>query len=187
MSKIVMLIERVGDELEMSLHEEIELSPADEGTQRERRQSPSAQGAGRPRNREIKEIRAKRAKKNGRHGHPDTSGPHLPIILLDKHNADDQVVFISAEPFVVDVEFDPDLQDKEKKDPRRSPFKDWEMPQFSRLRAGMHQVVGIFVNEKKRDSDGDDIDDTRPTDQMFYKATVWSQGLKLDPDFICDR
>jgi len=187
MSKIVMLIEKVGDELEMCLKDEIELSPPGEATQRERRQSVSGQGNGQPRNREIKEKREKRAKENGRKGHHDTSGPHLPIILLEKHDADDQVIFICEEPFVVDVEFDPELQNKKEKDPRRSPFKDWDMPQVSKLRAGMHQVVGIFDNAKRKDDEGHDIDDTRPTDQMFYKATVWSQNLKLDPDFICDR
>jgi hypothetical protein len=53
-------------------------------------------------------------------------------------------------------------------------------------------VTGVFNNDKRKErlpngSDGQDIDDTRPTDQRFYKATVWSEGLKLDPDWYCDR
>ena len=196
MSQIVMLIEKVGDELEMTLKEENNLSPTNEGSQRQRRDKGSGQGREQARNREMKEQRNKRkAHSHEAHVEHDLTGIHQTIILLDKPNANDQVVFISTQPFVVDVEFDPGLRAHDAEDdPRRSPFTGWDTPQSSVLDTsggrfnGFHVVSGVFNNDKRKNSDGTkDLDKTRPTDQMFYKAIVWSQGLKLDPDFFCDR
>jgi hypothetical protein len=194
-----MLIENVGGELELTLSTEDSQGDAEQGLQLQRRNHPSGQGNNEPRNRDMKEVKLKRKKKNGgaSSGRHDSShlvaGTHQTIILLDRNNVTDTVVFECAQPFVVDVEFDPSARDVENPQPRRSPFVGWDTPQFSAPDPrGVHVVTGVFNNDKRKErlpngSDGQDIDDTRPTDQRFYKATVWSEGLKLDPDWYCDR
>jgi hypothetical protein len=205
MSQIVMLIEKVGGELELRLVDDQPQGDAEEGKQKQRRNHPSRQGDEEPRNRSMKELKLKRKKKSlmvsagaSAHAMKHLTGVHQTIILLDKKNVTDTVIFKCAQPFVVDVEFDPEVRDLEKPLPRRSPFQGWDIPQFSGEAddaefPGFKVVRGTFNNDNRirrlatGEEGGMEIDDTRPTDQRFYKATVWSEGLKLDPDWFCDR
>jgi hypothetical protein len=125
----------------------------------------------------TRKTRIKNEKKERHHAdhkHPDLIGPHTPFILVDKGGDSDVVVFKCAQPFVIDVERD-DGFDTKGSNPDRSPFG-WTTPQVSTPAGGMHQVTGTYAKNN---------DDTSL--HMFYKCTVWSNNLKLDPDFICDR
>ena len=183
MAEITLLIETIGDELEVTV--ETENPP---NTQKGRRGAPIT-GKPHGRSREIKEQKINR-RQHADGGHDDThlsAGPHQTMILLEGQS--DRVTFKCAKPFVVDVEFDPAYQDPHEPEPRRSPFKDWNTPQSSKQEtpASPHLAFGEFINDKREDSAGHSIDGTRPTDYRFYKMTVWCDGLKMDPDWYCDR
>jgi hypothetical protein len=198
MSKIVMFIERIGDELELSMKSEDAQGDTKQGLQLQRRNLPSKQGDQLPRNRGMKELKQHRMQHaHSEGGHEHLTGVHQTMILLDT-TADiagnptpqqvmDTVVFQCEKEFVVDVEFDPSVRDLHEPEPRRSPFL-WDYPQKSKLNAGtgFHEVTADFDNSFRKEG-GVDIPKTAPTDYQFYKATVWSQGLKLDPDWFCDR
>ena len=107
-----------------------------------------------------------------------------PIIIRDLPGAsNDTVIWKSNAAFIVDVEVD----DGYKKDtgapnPPRSPFVNTVTGQdFSVMPQAAQAVGGVFVVTGKVTKG------TQAPDHMFYKMTIWSQGLKLDPDFFCDR
>jgi hypothetical protein len=184
MATITIEIKRVGDELELEVTEAAGGDP-NEGLQIQRRRSASPFDP-RPRNRKMKEQKRHRMQHASADAVEDVqSGVHQTIILLDKNNFTDKVVFKSAKPFVVDVEFDPTVQDLDDPEPRRSPFL-WDTPQKSQPVGAIHQVEAVFDNSPLM-AGGAPIAKTKPTEYQFYKATFWSDGLKLDPDWYCDR
>ena len=151
------LITPVGGELEMTV-------VVGEALQTARRTSA----------RKAKIKKEKKDRHNSDHKHPDVIGPHTPFILIDKNGDSDVVVFTCAQPFVIDVEMDTGYDTKG--NPDRTPFG-WATPQASApVAGGMHQVTATYA----KNNDDSSV-------HMFYKCTVWSNSLKLDPDFICDR
>jgi hypothetical protein len=107
----------------------------------------------------------------------------------------DEVIFRSPDEFVVDIEYDPEFLGINDNEPVRSPFG-WAHPQSSKLYGGpsdpdlngLQVVTGVFAkDDDRKDLQGNDVKDTKPSDFKFYKVTVWQNGLKLDPCFFCDR
>jgi hypothetical protein len=171
MANITLLIERVGDELEVTVQDD----PGDD--QKGRR---GAAVAGHGRNREMKEQKRKRKQHDaGGHDHDLASGQHQTMILIDGRG--DTVTFKCATVFTVDVEFDPTYLDPGDPEPQRSPFN-WAIPQTGTPGGG-----GLFVVGPAAFNDAGIGPKTRPSDHHFYKMTIWSGGLKMDPDWYCDR
>jgi hypothetical protein len=180
MTDLVLLIKRVGDELEVSVESE---TPDDS---QEKRRDGKARDKDHGRSREIKEQKRHRRQHSGGGGdHADLgAGPHQTMILLEDKK--DKVTFKCDRPFTIDVEFDPDYQDFHKPDPRRSPFG-WTTPQSSAFDGAKHVVKATYDDDERKDSKGNKIDETRPSDYHFYKMTLWCDDLKMDPDWYCDR
>ena len=187
MADIVLLIERIGDELEVSV--ESDTSPAAPTDNQKARRGATAPGKAHGRGREILEQKRKRKHGGaGGHDHDLSSGPHQTMILVEGQG--DKVTFKCDKLFTVDVEFDPAYLAPGDDEPRRSPFLGWDTPQTGKQEGGAGPFIvpaAAFNNDKRQDSGGHSIDNTRPTDHHFYKMTVWSEGLKLDPDWYCDR
>jgi hypothetical protein len=174
MAAFDILIQEVGGELELSLPDVAQIDQ-----QTIRRAGNTNQSPGKGRKDFIKAQRQSRRQPG--HDHPDLIGPHLPIILLPG----DIVTFKCAKPFVVDVKYDPGFLKPGDPVPPRSPFRDpatqnpFTLPQTSKQQSGKEVVEAefngslAFINDVAR--------------HLFYKCTVWSNNLELDPDFICDR
>jgi hypothetical protein len=178
MANIEVLIERIGDELEISVD-----SVTTNDQKLRRKEIPTGKAHGR--NRQIKEQKRKR-KHHGTGGdeHDLASGPHQTMILIDGRN--DTVTFKSELSFVVDVAFDPAYFDPHEEEPLRSPFSGWNKPQSSK-EEGAAPHPHVVKDAKFIDAKRDGINGTRPSDYHFYKLTVWCDGLTHDPDWFCDR
>ena len=131
MADIVLLIERVGDDLEVSVESD---TPATDNQKARRGEpieaSPTGE-AGKSRNRKYIESSTQRVVT------PMTisaRGAHQTMILVDKRG--DRVTFKCAKAFVVDVEFDPAYRDSHEPEPRRSPFLGWDNPQTGKQEGG---------------------------------------------------
>jgi hypothetical protein len=179
MAEYELFIEKIGGELEVSLVREDAQGDMTQGTQKQRRGFVSG---GKSRNEKIREAKESRRLEHARQ--IDLVGPHIPIIIRDLPGAaNDTVIWKCNAAFIVDVEVD----DGYKKDtgapnPPRSPFVNTVTGQdFSVMPQAAQAVGGVFVVTGKVTKG------TQAPDHMFYKMTIWSQGLKLDPDFFCDR
>ena len=191
MADFVFLIKAVGGELEFSLVSE---NPA--GTQKNRRNgnsgNPRAPG-GTLRKDFIKAERDIRSRPG--QSEPDFVGPHLPIILVDDPGATiDNVEFRCEQPFVIDVEIDLIFTRPAGASSPRSPFHVQGAPGsdlFPTPKSSVAETAAppapipplathVVRGTLKKGNDG-------PRNHMFYKCTIWSNGLKLDPDMICDR
>jgi hypothetical protein len=185
MAEYELTIAKNGDELEVSLTNENPQGDAQQGTQKQRRAFDPGGAGSKPRNQRIREAKDERRVDHAKH--IDLVGPHVPMIVRDLPGGpanNDTVTWTSDHEFMVDVEID-DGYSKAKgfPNPPRSIFVNTvtgqnfsEMPQKSQqVAANVHQVTGRVVKG------------TQAPDHLFYKMTIWSQGLKLDPDFFCDR
>ena len=187
MATYELLIKKVGDELEVTIESETGEVGETEVKQEERRAS------GNPaRNKKMKELKHERRKEGQQDHHADIIGPHVPIIVLNHPgNRTDTIVWKCTEAFMIDVEIDEGYNKASSAaNPPRSIFQNVAtnqdfsvMPQMSAVNdnfpkpgGGFYQVVrGAFTK------------DNQALDHKFYKATIWSQGVKLDPDYFCDR
>ena len=176
--EFVFLLEAVGGELELTLFSE---NPA--GEQKSRRDDDKPGGGSVKRKDFIKAEKESRRLSGQRE--PDFIGPHLPIILIDRAADTDAVEWRCANPFVMDVAIDLGYSRRQNVRAPRSPFdvlgnpgRDlFPTPQASTPNgAGQHCIKG----QLKKGGNG-------PADHIFYKASFWSNGLTLDPDFFCDR
>lgn len=166
---ITLLIEDVGDELEISVVSEVVTGvplPAGQADQRTRRQVPTHKNG-------VKDQ--KKIRRNPNHRHADVIGPHLPLFLINHSGpADDIVVFQCTFAFVVDVSLDPGFDPPTGANPGPlNPFG-WSTPQSG----GPSSSVTGMINKASFPPGADRMD--------FYKCTVWCNGKKLDPDFICE-
>ena len=165
--EITILIEEVGDELELRVTAEAAGAglPGTQVDQRTRRLQPGHKN-------DVK--RQKKDRHNGNHKNDDVIGPHLPVFVINHttpaHN--DRVRFQCAADFVVDMSLDDGFDPPPGNAPPQNPFG-WLTPQSG---AAAADVVGTI--NKASFPNGPRMD--------FYKCTVWCNGKKLDPDFICE-
>lgn len=101
------------------------------------------------------------------HGH-DSDPDHVTIVLSE--SLGDIVEWVSSQDLVVDVGPDPGLVAIP--GTPRSPFG-WMLPERGRPGAGGFKVSATMV------PNGGAVR------QRFYKYTVWTAGLQLDPDISC--
>ena len=169
--EVIIQIEVIGDEIEMSLLSEsgggsLPGGQADQKTRRGRADKKN----------DVK--KQKKERHNSNHQHPDVVGPHLPIWLFNHSGGDDdKITFRCASDFVVDVSLDDGF------DPPGgahsaplNPFG-WMTPQKAN---GGTDISGT-INKASFTGIGGGAGR-----MDFYKCTVWTQGKKLDPDLICE-
>jgi hypothetical protein len=190
MALCVLKIDIVGNEIEVTIESENAegLDPRDPQDQEGRRRSFRGNSGQRRKDyfahqRQTRELPTRK--------HPDLMGPHIPIFLLElPNNHEDKIVWKCASPFVVDVEMDtgygPDPNAPANSNPPRSPMANsrgelWSTPQASQLvndpqspYNGSHVVQAVYSKV------------THAKHHIFYKCTIWCNGLKYDPDFYCD-
>jgi hypothetical protein len=102
-------------------------------------------------------------------------GSHDSIVLKDTEN--DTLEWEYADPFWIDVDFDPAFDPEPGAPPH--PFTNGSWPSRlmkSTLSGGKHGLSGTF------DQGNSDV-----YKQTFYKYTIWADGLKHDPEIICER
>lgn len=178
-NEFVFLLEAVGGELELTLINE---NPAD--TQKNRRDSNKPGGV---RRKDFIKGEKEDRRRPGQ-SEPNFIGPHLPIILIDIAGDTDTVEWRCANPFVMDVAIDLSYKRRPPNGNNKAPRSPFDVfgnagtdlfptPQASTPNAGgQHFIKG----QLKKGNNG-------PADHLFYKASFWSGGLTLDPDFFCDR
>jgi hypothetical protein len=110
---------------------------------------------------------------------------HTSMIL--SKTAGDQVIFFAADPFVIDIGRDPEIEEDEGSPdyplliaPPPGGTK-WTIPQSSTplLAADADFLAGRRVHKA-----GPYPIDPEASDQAFYKFTAWSDGARLDPDIV---
>jgi hypothetical protein len=183
----VLSVDEVGGELELSLESE---TPAN--TQRDRRDATLGNGHPHGRNQKRKDyIKSERDKRRKPNASPEEFiGPHVPIILLERANDTDMVVWKCSRPFVVDMAIDTAYSVPGGVHAPRSPLtnavtnEDFSLaPQVGAQDADFpgNPLGGNYYTVK-----GEFRRNTGAIDHIFYKCTVWSNGLVIDPDFYCD-
>jgi hypothetical protein len=168
-------ISAVGGELELDL-------TTGQNDQKDRRNQNTGNGNGRGQRRKdfIKAQKASRRVPSA----PEENfiGPHVPIILIDHPNVNDVIVWKCQDPFMVDMSIDNSYT--KQGNPPRSPLVNMDtdqdfsvMPQTA-IRDGSFNNM-YFVRGQFRRGTG-------ASDQLFYKTSVWSGGLTIDPDVYTD-
>jgi len=191
MAVTVLLVEQIGNEIEVTIESENAegLAAPNPTTQKERRGSSSPRGGVKMRRKDYY-LQQREARELPTRVHAELMGPHIPIILLELPGAhEDKIVWKCAQRFVVQLDMDPGYAPVNTppgaEPPPVCPLKDtvtgeaWSHPQTSQAGAGPYagfQVVQATYRKA-----------TRAKEHLFYKCTIWCNGLKYDPDFYCDE